>query len=150
MTTWMVVEDEPDIKEMVKAMFQIWGVGGIAFSDGMEAVNWIQQSHTGKLRSEIPDLALLDIRLPTLSGVEVAARLRRSRYLAGITIVLFTAYRLSPEHEQEVMTMSQADGLLYKPLPEMDDLRVYLENLVTARRERKGLPYILGSSVKKQ
>lgn len=31
MTTWMVVENEPDIYEVILAMFEIWGIEGIGF-----------------------------------------------------------------------------------------------------------------------
>ena len=41
MSTWMVVEDEPDIYDVLLAMFEIWGIEGVAFVDGGEAVGWI-------------------------------------------------------------------------------------------------------------
>ena len=57
-----VVEDEPDIYEVLLAMFEMWGIDGVAFVDGDEAVAWIDDVDSGRYRGELPELALLDIR----------------------------------------------------------------------------------------
>ena len=81
LSTWMVVEDEPDIYELLLAMFEIWGIEGVAFVDGEEAITWIEESDKGA-PSEIPELAVLDIRLPgNVSGPMVGARIRQSPVL---------------------------------------------------------------------
>ena len=98
----MVVEDEPDIYEVLLAMFEMWGIEGVAFVDGEEAVAWIEDVDKGKYPGELPELALLDIRLPgAVSGPEVGGRLRQSSALENMTVVLTTAYRLSPDNERE-------------------------------------------------
>src|SRR5207237_561854 len=76
----------------------------------------------GKVTGELPELAILDIRLPEISGPEVGARLRLSERLGRIAIVMITAYRLTPEEEEQVKTRAQADMLMYKPLPSMPAL----------------------------
>lgn len=136
MSTWMVVEDEPDIYDVLVAMFQIWGIEGIAFVDGADAVQWVEGVDAGRVPGELPELAILDIRLPEVSGPEVAARIRKSPKLGNIGIVLITAYRLSPEQEKNAMTISQADLLLYKPLPNMPELRQQLDDVIKSRREK--------------
>ena len=136
MSTWMVVEDEPDIHDVLLAMFEIWGIDGVAFTGGTEAVAWIEEVDRGRTVGELPELALLDIRLPDTSGPDVAARLRRSPRLQGIAIVMITAYRLNPTTEAQVMEQSQADALMYKPLPAMSELRRKLEEIVAGRRAR--------------
>ncbi|HVO68978.1 MAG TPA: response regulator, partial [Aggregatilineaceae bacterium] len=90
MPTWMVVEDEPDIYDVLLAMFEIWGIEGVAFVDGAEAVAWILDVDQGRVRGELPELAILDIRLPEISGPAVGARLRQSPVLGNIAIVLIT------------------------------------------------------------
>ncbi len=134
MPTWVIVEDEPAIQDVISAMFGIWGVDGIAFGDGMDVVKWLDGLSPETPTSVLPDLAIVDIRLPTISGVEVAWRLRNCPYLERMAIVLITAYRLTTAQEQQVLTMSQADGLIYKPLPTMDKLRHLLDELVTCKR----------------
>jgi CheY-like chemotaxis protein len=137
LSTWMVVEDEPDIYEVLLAMFEMWGIDGVAFVDGEEAVNWIDDVDAGRFKGELPELALLDIRLPgSVNGVNVAERLRQSPILKNVAIVFATAYRLNPEEEKVVMTQGQADKLMYKPLPRFNELQKILEEVIAARRAK--------------
>lgn len=133
MSTWLVVEDEPDIYEVLLAMFEVWGIEGVAFVDGSEAFAWIDDVDAGRVTADLPELAILDIRLPEASGPEVAARLRQSPVLKNMAIALITAYRLQPGEEEEVMEQSQADLLLYKPLPRPDEFRQLLEDALEKR-----------------
>jgi CheY-like chemotaxis protein len=133
--TWMVVEDEPDIYDVLLAMFELWGIEGVAFVDGAEAISWIDAVDQGRVHGELPELAILDIRLPEASGPEVGNRLRKSPILKNVAIVLITAYRLSPDEEREAITQAQADKLMYKPLPAMPELRKILDEVVTKREE---------------
>jgi len=136
-STWMVVEDEPDIYDVLLAMFEIWGIEGIAFVDGGEAVAWVDDVDKGTIANELPELAILDIRLPEISGPEVGARIRRSERLGQIAIVLITAYRLSADEEEHVKSVAQADMLMYKPLPPMPELRKTLDQIIAKRRLQK-------------
>jgi CheY-like chemotaxis protein len=116
----MVVEDEPDVYDMVLAMYETLGIDGVAFTTGEEAIDWIEEVETAGRAAELPELALLDIRLPgEVSGPLVGARLRQSKVLGGIGIVLMTAYKLSAQDERAAVEQSGADLLLYKPLPEL-------------------------------
>ncbi len=136
MSTWMVVEDEPDIYDVLLAMFEIWGIEGVAFVDGAEAVAWVDEVDRGTSPVELPELAILDIRLPELSGPEVGERLRKSTRLGEIAIVMITAYRLSPSEEEQVIKKAQADTLMYKPLPAMPELRAKLDAIIAKRKQK--------------
>lgn len=134
MTSWMLVEDEPDLYEMLLAMTQTMGVNGIAFSTGEEAVDWIEDVDAGMYQGELPVLALLDIRLPgDTSGPMVGARLRKSMPLGKVRIILITAYRLSPSEETAFIKEAGADLLLYKPLPGFREL----ETILKGKRKRR-------------
>jgi CheY-like chemotaxis protein len=134
MTTWMVVEDEPDLYEMVLAMYEWWGFEGLAFVNGEDAIAWIDHVDQGRVQGELPQLVLLDIRLPgQVNGVQVGERLRQSPFLSSMGIVLMTAFKLSPKDEKEVMAVSKADLLLYKPLPALKELQNMLEKIVAQR-----------------
>jgi DNA-binding response OmpR family regulator len=135
--TWMVVEDEPDIYDVLLAMFEIWGIEGVAFVDGAEAQAWIEDVDRGRVHGELPELAILDIRLPEVSGPELGNRLRRSHVLGEIAIVLITAYRLTPEDEQAVIAQAQADLLMYKPLPAMPELRSTMDAVIARHKTRE-------------
>lgn len=137
MSTWMVVEDEPDIYEVLLAMFEMWGIEGVAFVDGEEAIAWIEDVDSGKFKGELPELALLDIRLPgNASGADVAIKLRASPILGGGAIVFATAYRLNAEEYEDIMKKTDADKLMYKPLPRFNELQKILEEVLAARRAK--------------
>ncbi len=135
--TWMVVEDEPDIYDVLLAMFELWGIEGVAFVDGGEAIAWVDAVDEGRVHGDLPELAILDIRLPEASGPEVGNRLRKSARLDNVAIVLITAYRLSTEEEKNVIEQAGADRLMYKPLPAMPELRSILGEVVDKRRKMK-------------
>ena len=137
MTSWMLVEDEPDLYEMLLAMTQTMGVDGIAFSTGEEAVDWIEDVDAGMFQGELPVLALLDIRLPgDIDGPMVGARLRQSRQLGHVRTILITAFHLSPSEEADVLHQADADLLLYKPLPGFREL----ESILKGKRKRRKHP----------
>jgi CheY-like chemotaxis protein len=133
-TTWMIVEDEHDLYLVIDAMFETWGVDGVAFADGSEAVAWVDAVDNGHISGELPELALLDIRLPTLSGPEVGERLRRSAKLDNMAIVLITAYRLTADEEARCIELAQADALIYKPFPPIEQFRTMLDACVAKRK----------------
>jgi len=131
----MVVEDEPDIYEVLLAMFEMWGIEGVAFVDGEEAVAWIDDVDNGRFQGELPELALLDIRLPgDINGVMVGERLRKSPVLRNVSVVLTTAYKLSPEEQEAAIKRAGADKWLPKPLPKFNELQGILEAVIAARR----------------
>lgn len=134
MTTWMIVEDEPGIYEMLLAMSDILGNEGIAFVDGDEAIAWIDEVDGGRYDGELPELALVDIRLPTeVSGPMVGARVRQSPTVGHMGVVLMTAYHLSEEEEQACIAQAGADLLLTKPLPSVAEMQKRLAEVVAKR-----------------
>ena len=134
MRTWMVVEDEPDLYEMVLAMYHSLNIEAVSFLTGEEAIEWIDEVDSGQYDNALPELALLDIRLPgDINGGEVSAHLRQSPALKNMVIVLMTAYKLSPQEERAMMQLSGADKLLYKPLPDMRDFQTMMEDLILNR-----------------
>ena len=131
MTTWMVVEDEYDLYEMVIAMYELMGVDGLAFIEGEEVIAWIEEVETGDFTEELPELALLDIRLPgQIDGIAIGARIRESPVLCDMPLVLMTAYKLSIDEEQAILNATGAELLLYKPLPDYETLRDLLFQIV--------------------
>ncbi|MFQ3566924.1 MAG: response regulator [Aggregatilineales bacterium] len=131
----MIVEDEPDLYEMLLSMTQIMGVSGLVFANGEEADEWIADVESGVFGGELPELALLDIRLPgSIDGPMVGARLRACPPLSKMRIFLMTAYKLSPSEEKEVLKLSGAETVLYKPLPSIDKLAEILKGQRKPRR----------------
>lgn len=120
MAAWMVVEDEPDLYDMIMAVYDTLGINGIAFTTGEDALDWIEALDRGYITDQFPEVALLDIRLPgDVSGLEVGARLRTTFFKRQVKIILMTAHRLSPQEEMAAMHQAGADLILYKPFSPM-------------------------------
>jgi CheY-like chemotaxis protein len=133
----MVVEDEPEIYELLLAMFEMWGIEGVAFVDGEEAVAWIEDVNNNRFQGELPELALLDIRLPgEINGIEVGKQLRESPILNKAAIVMTTAFKLSETEKAEALKQTEADLWLPKPLPKFKELQSILETVIAERREK--------------
>jgi CheY-like chemotaxis protein len=136
--TYMIVEDEPDLYEMLTAMSSVLGVDEVAFATGEEAVTWIEEVEAGIIREEMPVLALIDLRLPgDIDGVMVAERLRASSLLKDIAVVLMTAYHLDADEEKSTIQRAEADLLMYKPLPSFTELRDILRDIAQRRMNGK-------------
>jgi CheY-like chemotaxis protein len=83
MPTVLIVDDEPAIVELVQTTLEDDRVRIVTATDGAEAL-----AIAGAQR---PDLVLLDVNLPDLSGLEVCRRLRADPGLAGSRIIMLTA-----------------------------------------------------------
>jgi len=81
----LIVEDEPNTAEMLASYFQIQGYEVNVCGWGKEALTFVQ--HT------LPDLIILDIRLPDIDGYEVCRQLRSHRRTAHVPILFLTEKR---------------------------------------------------------
>jgi len=81
MTTVLVVDDEPNIVELVRLYLSNAGYRVLSGADGREALQLVR---TGK-----PDLLILDLMLPELDGFDVCRRLREDGN--QIPIIMLTA-----------------------------------------------------------
>jgi len=79
----MVVDDEPDILFTVGQMLEVNGYEVIKAVDGKECLD--------KLNQVTPDLVLLDIMMPEMSGWDVAAKIKEKPEWSSIPIVFLTA-----------------------------------------------------------
>lgn len=134
MKPWLVVEDEEDIRNIVKFMFQAWGYQPLEFRNGHEAWNWLDQIESGSYGGSLPELALMDIRMPGHRGNEIAQRMRSVGVLKHIPIVLMTAFTLSDSERAEMIDACGVDVIINKPLPEFFEFKTLLEN-VHARKK---------------
>ncbi len=81
----LIVEDEPDILKMTQFRMKKAGYETVVATDGQEALD--------KVKSESPDLILLDYKLPVMDGVEVYLKLKEDEALSKIPVVFLTASR---------------------------------------------------------
>ena len=83
MTTVLIVDDEPNIVQLVRITLEDSRVQVLEAADGTTALD--------RAAAFRPDLVLLDIDLPDLSGLEVCRRLKEDADLAKMKIVMLTA-----------------------------------------------------------
>ena len=101
----VVADDDRDIRELVVAKLELAGHEVFAAQNGTEAL--------AKLREDGADLAVLDISMPGLSGVELCKILRSESATAGLPIILLTAR--AQEHDEEQGVIAGANEYIVKP-----------------------------------
>ncbi|MCA9933868.1 MAG: response regulator [Ardenticatenaceae bacterium] len=80
-----IVEDDADLSDMLTAYFQVQGYQVAFAGRGEEAVQ--------KISDFMPDIAMLDIRLPDIDGYEVCRRLRANRRTQDLPVIFLTEKR---------------------------------------------------------
>ena len=81
--TVLVVDDEQDILDLVRFRLEHDGYRVLTASDGQSGLTLAQ--------AERPDLCILDVMMPKLSGLEVLANLRADPSTADTRVILLTA-----------------------------------------------------------
>jgi len=84
----LVVDDEPDIVELIAFNLEAEGYAVITATSGLEALN--------RARAILPDLIVLDLMLPELDGLAVCEILRRLPSTAPIPVIMLTAWKSEP------------------------------------------------------
>jgi len=79
----LIVDDEPHIVKMLQARLEFQEYEVLVATDGQDGLD--------KVRSEKPDLIILDISLPKLNGYEVCQALRADEKYKDIPVVMLTA-----------------------------------------------------------
>lgn len=105
----LIADDSGTTRLLARAMLERLGAECETASDGIEALNWLSRERF--------DLALIDIEMPTLSGIDVirSERLRQARGIAPpMAVVAMTGHSSGPE--AEAVIEEGADGILGKPL----------------------------------
>ena len=81
--TVLVVDDDPVIQKLLKVNFEMEGYDVITAGDGAEGL--------AAARAEIPDVVILDIMMPKMTGLEVLAALKQDKKTEAIPVILLSA-----------------------------------------------------------
>lgn len=102
----LIAEDDPDSRQLLQIMAGRWGYEPLEARDGVEALEALQQE-------DAPQLALLDIMMPRMDGLEVCRRAKEMSMAVPFYIIMLTAKTLP----KEVVTGLEAgaDDYLTKP-----------------------------------
>ena len=120
----LIVEDDPDVAEMLTAYFRSQEYDVSTVNWGEDGVRSAQQNP--------PDLAILDIRLPDIDGYEVAHRLRSDRRTSDIPIIFLTEKRDRSDKLQGLEI--GADDYITKPF-DIQELRLRVRNALNRVRQ---------------
>jgi CheY-like chemotaxis protein len=125
MTAALIVDDEPAILRLVAIVLRELGFETLTAPDAETASQLLNSS---KL-----DLIVTDVRLPGISGIELAKQVKASKRLAKIPVLLMSAFGEPPAHE--------GDGFIAKPfdLYELEEtFNRYIEPIDTSENGQSG------------
>jgi two-component system, cell cycle response regulator DivK len=124
----LIVEDNPLNMKLFSAMIAAQGYEVLQASDGSQGLDLAQRKH--------PDLIIMDIQLPSMSGLEVTQNLKSDNATRDIPIIATTAFAL--RGDEEVILASGCDGYMAKPIA----ISQFLELIETFMLKMPGIPEI--------
>lgn len=120
----LVAEDEEGVRAMLGIALRAAGFDSILCPDGEDA---LEQLEGGLL----PDLVLMDVRMPRMGGVELARRVRQEQRWDLIPLIAMSAY--SDDLQEHEIKAAGADAFLPKPFT-IADLKAMLSSLLPRDR----------------
>lgn len=130
----LVVEDEPEIAEAFQVNLEGAGYEVLVANDGMQALRLFDEEH--------PDLATIDLILPSISGFRLLELMKRPNPPGPVPVIIVTA--LSFQEGVEI-ALAGADDFVTKPL-DPEELVRKVNYLMERRAEKNKLAGELGSS----
>lgn len=119
LATILVCDDDPSLRELVRAVLGP-RYRFVEAADGAEALEIAREIR--------PDLIVLDVMLPGLSGIEVLEAIRTDDALRDLKVVVITAW----SHAELEVQIAGADRFVSKPF-DPDDLSQAVEELLGVR-----------------
>jgi CheY-like chemotaxis protein len=101
----LVADDDADIRELAVSVLESIGCAVVAAGDGLAALELAAQSP--------PALAVLDIRMPKLDGLEVTRRLKADPATSAVPVIVVSAS--VSDQQQQAAVDAGADAFLAKP-----------------------------------
>ncbi len=127
-STVLIVDDNPQNVELLAAFLESLPVRLVTASDGIEALRKVQE--------ENPDLILLDIMMPHMSGFQVCQRLKSDPKTRDIQILMVTA--LNELGDIERATECGTDDFVSKPVNKFE-LHTRVKSLLKVRHLKSEL-----------
>jgi two-component system phosphate regulon response regulator PhoB len=116
----LIVEDEDNIATALEYVVKREGYGHARIADGADVMEFIRRQH--------PEVVLLDIMLPSVSGYEICQEIRLDPTLTDVKVLMMTA-RGSALEKRKAMALG-ADGFVTKPF-DLGTLRGEIKRIVT-------------------
>jgi diguanylate cyclase (GGDEF)-like protein len=109
-STVLVVDDDLDVAQFIETNLRIEGFDVLVAHDGAEALDVIN--------AKLPDLALVDVMMPKMDGIEVVRRLRAAASTASLPVIMLTAK--SQPTDKVVGLSAGADDYIVKPFDTLE------------------------------
>ncbi len=110
MSTVLVVDDDAEVAEFIESNLRTEGFDVLVARDGLEALRIINSS--------LPDLALVDVLMPNVGGIEVVRQLRSATATASLPVIMLTGTSVSAD--RVVGLSAGADDYLVKPFDTLE------------------------------
>ncbi|MBT3323181.1 MAG: response regulator [Anaerolineae bacterium] len=120
--TVVIVEDEPDAAEMFAEMMRVSGYRVVKIFSSTPAI--------GIITTEAPDVVILDVMMPDISGLEVLSIMREDQKLKDIPVILVSAKSMPSDIKMGLD--AGASNYLTKPVSFLD-LKKAVDELVSER-----------------
>ena len=124
----LVVDDDPDIVQVLKLGLLKNGFMIEAFTDPQEALQAFKSD------AESYCLVLSDIRMPSLSGIQLSRKLKAIN--PNVKVILMTAFEIRDDEFSKVFPSTQVDGFVQKPIG-IKDLTDKILTLIGDTKNRK-------------
>jgi CheY-like chemotaxis protein len=98
--TILVVEDSPNLREMLEMTLRFKGYTVASAQDGEEALQMVEQQK--------PALVITDLLMPKMDGYALAYRLRKNPLTSGIPIIFISATYITPEDKKFALSLGGA------------------------------------------
>jgi CheY-like chemotaxis protein len=121
METILIVDDEPAVLKLCQRMLKFGGYNALPATSGLEALRLLRESNC------VIDLAVLDVMMPGMNGVELAKCIHSVN--PDIPIVLMTGY--GPEEIMRVVGENNPYRIMWKPF-NTESLCRMVENVIGA------------------
>jgi len=109
----MVIDDSPTVRKLVEVSLGRVGIAVVSYPDGIQALRAVGH----RALERLPDLLLLDLELPTMSGFEIARHLRSQ-----------------PEWNQtSIVILSRSDGIIFRLKARLSGTQAYLSKPFTTQ-----------------
>ena len=111
----LVVEDNPVNRAILHEHVAAWGMKDGCAADGQEGLDLLLQSAA---RGEPYDVALVDLKMPRMDGMELSRRVRQEPALAGLAVVMLTS--LASQGEIADARAAGVAAYVTKPIRQID------------------------------
>jgi len=106
-TKILVTDDDQDMLLLASTLLRDEGYKVFEAASGKECLDAVKAHH--------PDVVLLDVMLPDMTGVEVCRKIKTDPDSEGIFVILVSGVRVSSEYQADALNIG-ADGYIVKPI----------------------------------